>query len=81
MESFKLWDGPSADTNFGKLRGGLLQIVIPDVGDELTIVGYASDAVVSASAASDSALAGLAGLPLLRQFRYGGDDEQFWIDR
>lgn len=80
MAAFKLWDGPSAETNFGTLRGGLLRVAVPQVCEEVIVVAYASDAVFDAANASHPSLGGLAGLPLLRQFRCGGDSEQFWVE-
>ena len=66
-------------TNFGILEGGWLQLSMPELGLMQPILGYASDAVVTAAKTSSPAFDGLAGLPLLRLLEYGGDASSFWI--
>jgi hypothetical protein len=71
--------GYGTSSNFGDLIAGWLQIVIPDIGFDQQVLGYASDAVVSAAQESSSSFNGLIGLPLLRLMQYGGDSDNFWI--
>jgi hypothetical protein len=66
-------------SNFGPLTGGALRVVIPDVGFDGVLIGYASDRVVRTAKASSPDFEGLAGLPLLRMLEYGGDSDWFWI--
>jgi len=79
MAWLKQGDFPDTSTNFGTLEGGWLHVDIPEVGLDQDIVAYASDAVVTAAKASSPDFGGLAGLPLLRMFEYGGDANCFWI--
>ena len=79
MARLKIRDGPDVKTNFGLLQGGWLQLAMPEVGLTQTILGYDSDAVAAAAAASYADFHGLAGLPLLRLAEYGGDADWFWI--
>ena len=79
MRQFKRGDAPDVQTNFGALQGGWLEIEIPELQYRSHIVGFASDSVFDACQTSHSDLVGLAGLPLLREFEYGGDAESFWI--
>lgn len=79
MRHFKRGDAPDVQTNFGALAGGWLEIEIPELDYRGFVMGFASDDVVHACQASHPDLAGLAGLPLLREFEYGGDAESFWI--
>ena len=79
MREFKRSDAPDLDTNFGLLEGGWLEIEIPGLRFREHLVGFASDSVFDACQASHPDLTGLAGLPLLRRFEYGGDAESFWI--
>ena len=72
-------DGPDVDPNFGMLEGGWLQLVMPELGLDIPILGYASDAVVTAAKSDHVDFEGLAGLPLLRLMEYGGDATCFWI--
>jgi hypothetical protein len=71
--------GPGVNTNFGPMTGGWLRAVIPEIGFDQQVLGYASDAVVAAAQASSSDFAGLIGLPLLRLMEYGGDADWFWV--
>jgi hypothetical protein len=66
-------------SNFGALTAGWLQVVIPEIGFDQQVLGYASDEVVSAAQGSDPDFGGLIGLPLLRMMQYGGDSDSFWI--
>ena len=79
MARLKARDGPDLNTNFGLLQGGWLQLAMPELGLTQTVLGYASDAVAAAAAASHPDFQGLAGLPLLRLAEYGGDADWFWI--
>jgi hypothetical protein len=79
LRRFVRGDLENIESNFGDLRGAWLRLAIPHLGFERLVPGYGSDAVEEAARASHEELAGLVGLPLLRQFDYGGDDESFWI--
>lgn len=67
------------ETNFGVLEGAWLQLSMPEfeIGDEL--LGYASDSVADSAKFSDPSFDGLAGLPFLRWFEFGGDADWFWL--
>jgi hypothetical protein len=79
MSRLKHGSAPDVTTNFGLLEGGWLRVALPDLALDRTLVGYASDAVVSATKASSPDFEGLAGLPLLRLLEYGGDANWFWL--
>jgi hypothetical protein len=79
MARLKAADAPDANTNFGLLEGGLLQLAMPELGLAQLTEGYSSDAVVAAAKASHPDFEGLAGLPLLRLAEYGGDADWFWV--
>jgi hypothetical protein len=79
MARLKAGDGPDIHTNFGLLQGGWVQLSMPELGLAQAILGYASDAVAAASAASHADFKGLVGLPLLRLLEYGGDADWFWV--
>jgi hypothetical protein len=70
---------PSQPLPTSSLLGGVLRLAIPDVGFDALLVAYASDAIVSDARVSSTDFDGLAGLPLLRLFEYGGDVGSFWI--
>lgn len=72
-------DAPGMNTNFGPLGGGWLHVCMPELGLEQDVLGFASDMVVTATTASNPNFEGLAGLPLLRLFEYGGDADWFWL--
>jgi hypothetical protein len=79
MRQLKRGDGPDLNTNFGPLHGGWVQVLIPELGFDRYVLGYASDVVQAAARASSPDFEGLAGLPLLRMVRYGGDPDWFWL--
>ena len=79
LRQFNLGLAPGMSTNFGALDGGWLRIQIPELAFDQTILAYGSDAVLQAAQASHTDFAGLAGLPLLRKFEYGGNDDSFWL--
>ena len=79
MARLKIRDGPDVHTNFGLLQGGWLQLATPELGLTQAVLGYASDAVAVAAAASHSDFKGMIGLPLLRLAEYGGDADWFWV--
>lgn len=66
-------------TNFGRLSGGWVRLLVPGTSFDGELLAYSGDAVVSAVEASHRDFAGLAGLPLLRMFEYGGDQNAFWV--
>ena len=72
---------PDVNTNFGLLQGGWFHVAMAELGVDQDLVGYTSDAVVTATKASSPDFEGLAGLPLLRLFEYGGDADWFWLRR
>jgi len=79
MTRFKRGGAPDMETNFGALVGGWLEVEVPEMRFRKPVAAFASDHVFHACQDSHPDLAGLAGLPLLRQFEYGGDAESFWI--
>jgi hypothetical protein len=79
MLMLKWGDAPDIKSNFGLLEGGWLHIHMPQLGLDLDLRGYASDAVVSGAQASSPDFQGLVGLPLLRMLEYGGDLNWFWL--
>jgi hypothetical protein len=79
MGFLDLIPGLSVNSNFGVLLGGWVRVVIPEIGFDEKVLGYASDAVAAAAQASSPDFVGLAGLPLLRMMEYGGDSDWFWI--
>lgn len=70
---------PDVNSNFGLLEGGWLRLVMPELGLDIDVIGFASDAIANAAAKSDPRLVGLAGLPFLRLVEYGGDADYFWL--
>jgi hypothetical protein len=79
MQSLRQMTGTTVHTNFGVLTSGWLHVVIPEIGFDHHVFGYASDEVVAAAQSSSPAFQGLAGLPLLRMMQYGGDATSFWL--
>jgi hypothetical protein len=79
MANLALRAAPDLHSNFGLLEGGWLHLAMPELGLDQDLVGYASDAVVTATKASSPDLLGLAGLPFLRLLEYGGDADWFWL--
>ena len=79
MQQFKWTDAPGLTTNFGPLDGGWIRIVIPELGLDRYVLGYASDAVVAATQMSSHDFEGLVGLPLLQFEEYGGNAAGFWL--
>jgi hypothetical protein len=79
MLQFGVTTGQTSSTNFGVLVGGWLQLQIPDVGFDQPVEVFASNAAVNQAKRSCPDFEGLVGLPLLRQFVYGGDADFFWI--
>lgn len=70
---------PSANSNFGLLKARWVRLFMPEFGLDRRVVGYTSDAVVSATQQSSPDFEGLAGLPFLRLLQYGGDADSFWL--
>ncbi len=79
MSRFLHRGGPMVNTNFGTMHGGWIRVLIPVVGIDTSLLGYASDAAVSAVKGNSTSFGGLVGLPLLRRMTYGGDVDSFWI--
>jgi len=79
MASLNFKSAPDVGTNFGVLQGGWMRLLMPELGLDTDVIGYASDAVVASTHASSPDFQGLAGLPLLRLLEYGGDADCFWI--
>ena len=79
MAMVKLRGAPDANTNFGVLEGGWVHLQMPELGLDTDVIGYASDAVVSASQMNNQDFEGLAGLPFLRLLEYGGNGDWFWL--
>src|SRR5882724_2433921 len=70
---------PDVISNFGLLEGGWLFVRMPELGLDRELTGFANDVVVAAAKASSADFEGLAGLPLLRLFEYGGNADRFWL--
>jgi hypothetical protein len=81
LEDFSFGEGTHAHTNFGFLEAAWFCVAMPELGLECLIHGYGSDEVVRSARSDHPDFEGLAGLPLLRQFEYGGDWDTFWIRR
>jgi hypothetical protein len=79
MARLKQRAAPDLQSNFGLLEGGWLRLSTPELGLDQDVVGFASDAVVTATKASSLDFEGLAGLPFLRLLEYGGDADWFWL--
>jgi hypothetical protein len=79
LERFQFWSADHRQSNFGSLTGGLLQVEIAELDFEDWMIGYGSDEVVEVVQQSSREFAGLAGLPLLRLFEYGGHWNEFWL--
>ena len=79
MQSLRLRESTSTESNFGSLDGGWLRIAIPELAFDVRTLGYANDSVVNVVKRSDFRFAGLVGLPLLRMVQYGGDSGSFWV--
>jgi hypothetical protein len=79
MNRFQRRRGLAVASNFGTLAGGWLEVTVPDLSFRATLSAFASDAVVASTQTSSSDFQGLIGLPLLRRFVYGGDDQCFWL--
>ena len=79
MQALKWRESTSADSNFGSLEGGWLRVVIPELGFDEKLLGYANDTVVNVVQKSDPKFVGLVGLPLLRLFEFGGNEGCFWL--
>jgi hypothetical protein len=79
MARFKRRAAPDMKTNFGLLEGGWLRVRMPEAGLDQELTGFANEVVVAAAKASSTDFEGLAGLPLLRLFEYGGNADQFWL--
>lgn len=71
--------GPTVDSNFGLMSSGWLRLVIPGVGLDELVLGYASDVIATDVKNDCPDFEGLLGLPVLRMLEYGGDADSFWI--
>jgi hypothetical protein len=67
------------DTNFGIFTTGWLELAMPEFGVTRLALAHGSEAVFRTVQADSPDFVGLAGLPLLRMFNYGGDEDAFWI--
>ena len=66
-------------TNFGLAEGSWVWVEIPKLGFRKQMVAYGLDRVVAAAKASHSDFEGSVGLPFLREFEYGGNENEFWL--
>jgi hypothetical protein len=80
LRKFNLGLAPGMSTNFGALDGAWLRLRIPELDFDEVVLAYGSDDVFAAVQASHRDFQGLAGLPLLRKFEFGGNTDCFWID-
>lgn len=81
LADFSFGEGTDAQTNFGFLEAAWFHVSMPELGLDGLILGYGSENVLDSARADHPEFEGLAGLPLLRQFEYGGNDQAFWIRR
>jgi hypothetical protein len=79
MALMKRRQAPNVNSNFGILEGGRFYVTQPELGVDQDVLGYASDTFAAAAKRSCSDFEGVAGLPLLRLFEYGGDANSFWL--
>jgi len=79
LAQFNHGEAPHANTNFGILEGAWFRFAMPEFGLTQRVSANASDDVVAAATINHPDFEGLAGLPLLRLLRYGGDTAEFWI--
>lgn len=79
LRRIRFEDGPIRSSNFGWLEGGWVEVEVPEFGTKSFLLAFGSDEVVQATRRSCEAFAGLAGLPLLRAFEFGGDADDFWV--
>lgn len=52
---------------------------IPEVGFGKRMIVYGLDQLVAAVKPSHPDFKGSVGLPFLREFEYGGDENEFWL--
>jgi hypothetical protein len=79
MNQMKHFNDPGANSSVGRLEGGWVRLVVPAIGFDRLMIGYASDSVAASAQSSCPDFQGLAGLPLLRMMEYGGNSYCFWI--
>jgi hypothetical protein len=66
-------------TNWGLAEGCWVWVEIPELGFRKQMVAYGLDNIVTAAKQSHPDFEGTVGLPFLREFEYGGNDNEFWI--
>jgi hypothetical protein len=66
-------------TNFGLAEGSWVWVEIPELGFRKKMIAYGLDQIVAAAKQSHPDFEGSVGLPFLREFEYGGDENEFWI--
>lgn len=79
LRLFRFADGPFIRTNFGPAFGGWVRLTIPDIGLDRWVLAFATDALVTAVRGLHPDFAGQAGMELLREVEYGGNDREFWV--
>ena len=79
LRRFEYGPAPLPTTHTGLLRGGVVRLTIPDIGLDVLLAAYASDAIVREAQVSSRDFEGLTGLPFHRMVEYGGDSDWFWI--
>ena len=79
MAELKHGDGPDAMSNFGPLQAGWVVLEMADFKQRIHLLEYASEDVATVTRMSCAEFDGLAGLPVLRLFEYGGNATSFWI--
>jgi len=67
------------DTNFGLAEGSWVWVEIPELGFRKRVIAYGLDRLVAAVKHSHPDFEGSVGLPFLREFEYGGDENEFWL--
>jgi hypothetical protein len=66
-------------TNFGLAEGSWVWVEIPELGFREQMIAHGLDRIVAAAKESHSDFEGSVGLPFLRKFEYGGNENEFWI--
>ncbi len=77
--TFGFGDPVASQTNYGTLQGGWVLVEVPGCNFKDVLVGYESDVVVQQAKQACPDFDAIIGLPLLREFNYGGDRQEFWI--
>src|SRR5438094_4075706 len=69
----------SLKTNYGMMKGNWILVEVPGCNFKDVLVGYESDVLVEKAKQACPDFDAIFGLPLLREFNFGGDKQEFWI--